>query len=237
LNSVELRDPRAVESARLDDPLAGAEGMRFGLESVQGAGPTLRTTEALFARPYQRAAELAGVGALVLPAPKGAARPWMIEPFATGLPRALLVPEAIVVPPEAAISAALSPRIDPRRTAVLEEGDPMPPTERPFSGRVRFESRRPAAVSLAADSPSPSILVLFDSYERGWQATVDGEPARLLRADGAFQGVRLSAGRHSIRLAYTPPLLREACGLAVVGLLGLWLAARRLPRRSAPASP
>ena len=218
--------------------------MRFGLESVQGAGPTVLRAEQIFAAPTERAAELGGVGALVLAPPRGDPRPYVVRPF-RGLPRLLLVPEAIVVPSRVAVAAILDRRVDPRRTAVLEngenggegegfEGQPLVPSagSPAFSGRVVLTESRSGFVAASAECGREAILVLFDTFERGWTATVDGSPASVLRADGAFLGLRLSPGRHAVRFQYSLPWLREGFGFLIVGAFGLVLAVRRLPRES-----
>ncbi len=45
-------------------------------------------------------------------------------------------------------------------------------------------------------------MVVRNSYDPGWSATVDGRPAPLLAADYLVQGVAVPAGRHEIRLVY-----------------------------------
>src|SRR5206468_12448150 len=107
------------------DALKGALGMRFGLEAVGGAGPGLARTEEVALRPSRRAFALAAAGAVVLSSTGPGGKPDeyvppRIEP-ADALPRAFLVPAAVVVNGDAAVAAALSPSIDPRRTVVLEE--------------------------------------------------------------------------------------------------------------------
>ena len=42
-------------------------------------------------------------------------------------------------------------------------------------------------------------------YDSGWQATVDGEPARITPVAGAFVALHLSEGRHEICLRYETP--------------------------------
>jgi hypothetical protein len=229
-------DDRSLRLAiRHFDPLKGARGLPFGLESISGAGPTLERTERLFSSPSARALALGGVACIVSsgPRPPGAASsdpaPLAIEPF-DGLPRAILVPEAVVVPPELAADVALSPRIDPRRTAVLEEGQPMAadPAWSDGEASVRAVEYRPGRVVLEARLPAPGVLVVFDAFESGWRASVDGAPAAVERADSAFQGVRLSAGAHRVDLTYRPPGLTEGFLLGAAGVLATILAAIRL---------
>ena len=226
-------DSRSVEVSRLTSTLSSATGMRFGLESVQGGGPPLERVQQVFWRPNDRSAALGSVGALVLPAPAGNAGPYSVARY-DGLPRLLLAEEAVVVPETAAVRATLEARLDPRRTAVLEEGDPLSAPERPGTKKARALERRPGYLRIATENQNDAVLVVLNSFERGWNATVDGESAPVLRADGAFQGVRLSPGRHEVLLRYVPPGLREGVGLALAGVLGLVLAMRRLPRGEVP---
>ena len=209
--------------------------MRWGLESVSGDGPTLKRTTDLFRVPGPRAAALGGVGAVLVSAPRPAqappteARTLAIEEVA-GLPRAILVPESVVVAPEDAVRATLSQRVDPLQTVVLEEGPALArdPGWSDAGASARLVRRAPGRVELDATLPAPGVLVLFDSWEAGWRASVDGVSAPVLRADAAFRGVRLTAGTHRVEFSYAPPGLPEGIGLGLAGVLGLLLAALRL---------
>jgi hypothetical protein len=48
----------------------------------------------------------------------------------------------------------------------------------------------------------PAMLVVAQSYYHRWEASVDGQPAKLWRANYAFQAVEVPAGRHEVRLSY-----------------------------------
>ena len=48
----------------------------------------------------------------------------------------------------------------------------------------------------------PALVVVRNSYDAGWSATVDGAPAPLLATDYLVQGVPVPAGTHEIRLVY-----------------------------------
>ena len=52
----------------------------------------------------------------------------------------------------------------------------------------------------------PKVLVVQIPYSTGWSATVDGQPAKLLRANTAFLGLELEPGSHTHR----PALLSDA---------------------------
>jgi hypothetical protein len=209
--------------------------MSYGLESVTGNGPSLRRWKLLFGERSVRLGQLAGVGALIVPrdspdvAPIGNPRRMLVQRF-PGFPRAIVVPEAVVVAPSRAIAATLDEALDPRSTAVLEEGSPLTSDPRwdPAKASVRLRSRAPGRVSVSATLPGDGVLVVFNSFEKGWQARVDGAPARVLAADAAFQGIRLPAGEHTVDLRYRPRGLAAGIVLGVVGLLGLIVVAARL---------
>jgi uncharacterized membrane protein YfhO len=66
------------------------------------------------------------------------------------------------------------------------------------------------------------------THARGWRATVDGEPARLLRADGRHRAVAIPPGRHTVRLKYEPPWLWPGVALTLLSVtIVLWISVRR----------
>jgi uncharacterized membrane protein YfhO len=46
--------------------------------------------------------------------------------------------------------------------------------------------------------------MLADPWFPGWQATVDGRPARMYRANGLVRAVPVPAGKHRVRFTYRP---------------------------------
>jgi hypothetical protein len=73
----------------------------------------------------------------------------------------------------------------------------------------------------------------------GWSATVDGRDAAIHPANGAFRGVRVPAGAHSVRFAYEPDsvlvgaIVSALAWLALVAALGT-IAVRTVGRRRRP---
>jgi hypothetical protein len=95
------------------------------------------------------------------------------------------------------------------------------------------------AVEVDASAPEGATLVLYDSYDPGWKATVDGQPADVVRADGLFRAVRLAPGRHHVSFVYRPASLVYGAvlsALAVALLLGLGIYARFVPNGGTTAS-
>jgi hypothetical protein len=221
-----LDDPEKLRLASRSEPLYGAIGMNFGFEMVAGAGPSPARWKALFFGVDSRKAALAGAGALVLPAASGFAA-WRFP----GLPRAIVAPEAVVVPHRRALEAILDPGLDPRRTALLEEGTPLKrnPEWNSRGASVRLLSRGAGRSKLAVDLPGEGILVVFDTFEKGWRAKVDGVSRPVVVADFAFQGIRIPAGKHEVELRYHPRGIAAGLATAVVGAFSLLLRVRGVP--------
>lgn len=131
---------------------------------------------------------------------------------------------------QAARDAALDAAFDPGRDVALE----VPGTADCRGGRVSRRVVSSDVVELDAELDGAGYLVARDSWARGWTATVDGEPAPVLRANGRHRAVALPAGRHQVVLRYKPPGLLPGAALTLLGLGGLaWLALRR-ERAEAP---
>ncbi|MDM7461745.1 MAG: YfhO family protein, partial [bacterium] len=75
-----------------------------------------------------------------------------------------------------------------------------------------------------------SWLLITDAWYPGWQATVNGESAPLLRANGAFRAVPVPAGEAIVEMRFLPRSVRIGAllsGLGVVQMGALALARRR----------
>jgi hypothetical protein len=70
-------------------------------------------------------------------------------------------------------------------------------------------------VRIRVDVPGPAMLVLTDSWDAGWAATVDGDPAEIIRAYHTFRAVRIPAGASDVVFAYKPT--ETLIGFALTG--------------------
>ena len=137
-------------------------------------------------------------------------------------PRATLVPTWRVTPSSsAALDAAIEPRFDPARVAVLETDPGI--TRRPHgvAGHAYYREPEPEDVRIDVDAPDPSILVVRNAWDEGWSATLDGRSVPLLRVDGFVQGVAVPEGRHRIRLSYREPAIGRGIALSALAWFGL----------------
>lgn len=118
-----------------------------------------------------------------------------------------------------ALALLQSPDFDPRREVVLAGGGPARPLASGWSGGVRVLRRGQNSLLFETETSAPGILVVVEAFHRDWRATVDGVPARVERANVAFRGVEVAAGRHTIELRYAPRSIPWAIGLGAAGLL------------------
>lgn len=114
--------------------------------------------------------------------------------------------------------------------------------------RIRWEEGTGATVQVLRDDPghitadvaatTDGHLLVADAIVRdGWTATVDGSPATITRAEGAFGAVQVPPGRHRVTLTYRPPGLvagAAVSGAASLAIVALLTAPRIRRRRRAP---
>jgi hypothetical protein len=151
------------------------------------------------------------------------------------LGRAFLVHQAVVANGDgAALALMQDASFDPAKQVVLEQGDPMGslPTGESVA---RVAQYAPERVEVEVETGSPGYLVLTDAWYPGWEATVDGEPVAIQRADLLFRAVAVGAGTHRVVFTFRPVSLCVGAGISLVGLAVLIVAALALykARRSA----
>lgn len=143
------------------------------------------------------------------------------------LPRAFAVPRARSVDERGAVEAVLDPTFDPRTEVLLDRDITVSPMAagKTFRGFCRIRERHADRVVVDAELTEPGFVVLLDGYSSGWEATIDGVPAPVYRANIAFRAVPVPAGGHRVTLTYRPVALRAGLtlsaltALVVIGLL------------------
>ncbi len=73
----------------------------------------------------------------------------------------------------------------------------------------------PSHVRLRVTRRLPGFLVIANTYDPGWKATLSGEDVPVLRANYAFQAIEIPPGTSEVELRYLPDSL----------VLGLWIGA------------
>jgi len=95
------------------------------------------------------------------------------------------------------------PDIDPRRTVLLEH-KPAGFSPNGATGKVRLARYYNTEIEIEVEAPEGGILVLNDVWHPWWRASVDGQPAEILRANVLFRAVVVPPGKHVVRFGFHP---------------------------------
>ncbi len=177
---------------------------------------------------------LSGGGPIAgLPPPERAGAA-LIHRNPAALPRARLMGRPVYADGEegaARAVAALGPAIRDR-VVVEDPSRPLPEGAGVF-GSARIDGEAPERVEVATEAAMASYLVLADTFDPGWSATVDGLPAPIRPAFVAFRAVYLPPGRHRVVFRYRPAGFTTGLAASAVGLAAAAILLAR-PRRVAP---
>ena len=158
-------------------------------------------------------------------------------------PRAYVVSAAVFPGDDDATLARLrSPEFVPNRQVALQPGPrpailPAPGPAASPARPARITQDLGNEVTVQAETAEAAVLVLTDTDYPGWQAWVDGRPARIYRANYAFRAVVLSPGRHEVVFRFQPRSLRIGAGVSLVAILGAFGTLFAFPGRRRPSVP
>jgi hypothetical protein len=150
---------------------------------------------------------------------------------------ARLVPEVVVADDAEALAFLRAPAFAPSRAASVAPGPGVhgvipapadsgsPPPTGGSADAVRVVERAPERWTLETSASAERLLLVTQAFFPGWEASVDGQTAPLVRADYLFQGIYVPAGAHRVELRYRPHsltiglLVSLAAALATAALL------------------
>jgi hypothetical protein len=160
---------------------------------------------------------------------------WTFRP--TAMPLVTAGQRAVFMDAGSAYAGLSGANLDLRGMVMLppEASGSISATQR-VAARVLKADFEPQSVSVQTEAPAATMVVISQSYYPAWQATIDGRPAKLWRANYAFQAIEVPAGRHAVRLVYFDKAFRLGCLLSALGLmtcLGLWMLAHFRGARAA----
>lgn len=256
-----------TQDERFWPALMNARGMLFGIPDSMGYSPIqlsrywsyIRATNqlpvfynaAVLQEPSLSDMRLLGVRYLIVPnnvRPVIDAEPVLKEEGFTlyavdgGQSRVSVVPDWTVLPdPANALARVLERDFNPGETAVVEQDPGIEPTAGEWPGTSTYSEVSPEDVRISVSADAPSLVVVRNTWEEGWSATVDGVPAPVLRANWFMQAVPVDTGQHEVRLTYREPAIARGMAMSSV-VWGGWLmalvlsalAARRRRRRELP---
>ncbi len=175
----------------------------------------------------------------MIPDPQGE---YALIEFTGALPRAKLYSQwQVSTNSDSTLKTLADPAFNPATTVVLEQGEavPNPSTNAVDPGTVTIEKYEPKHIVLKANANAASILLLNDGDNPNWHAFVDGQPAKILRANYLMRAVALQPGQHTVEFKFEPSrrTLYVSTAAVVLGvlLLGFLLVAPK--RVETPVAP
>ena len=162
--------------------------------------------------------------------------------------RAFLVDRAVRIDDsERALRRFVAPDFDPRGEVIVDDAAHAERGRAPVAepapggaGAVQWQTDAPDELRLEVRSDRPAWLVVLDSWDPGWSASVNGHPADVVRADANFRAVRVPAGTSTVSMSYLPPGLVSGAVVSgvTVALIAVGLVVpplRRYARRRSTA--
>lgn len=120
--------------------------------------------------------------------------------------------------------------VQPAETAVVDakfkdQLDGVTQCYKDSSSVIRLESYEPNRLVYKTSSPQAGVAVFSEIYYPGWQATIDGEPADIARANYILRAMNVPAGEHTIEMWFDPQSLHVTETIAYVALALLLIGA------------
>jgi hypothetical protein len=141
-------------------------------------------------------------------------------------PPAWVAPVIVKAPDDAVLSTVLDLRFDPGTAALFDTSAAVNAVQvkqlpAPLDIRAKVTRYDPGHITVQLDEPAPagSALVVSENYYPGWEASVDGKPATIGRADFTLIGVELPAGGRNIDLTYESAIYERGRAITVVAFL------------------
>lgn len=119
-----------------------------------------------------------------------------------------------------------------RQVHLIGPGDcpplPLPPASHDIGSIVQSVemTQSPNQVTIQVQTTTGGLVYIPRTDYPGWQAFVDGKPARILRANLAFMAVEVPAGANAVRLEYRPWWLLPGTFISLLSLLLLLIVFR-----------
>ena len=144
--------------------------------------------------------------------------------FNAVLPRAFFVHEYSLIKDRNTIFSTLNnPEFDLTKVVILETLPNPPPKKSEQPGRIRIQDISTDEFIVEAELTSPAILVITDSYSKGWRANPLPGSAQsnyqLIPADYIIRAIPLAKGHHRIQVEYAPVAFRIGKWISIIALI------------------
>jgi len=155
------------------------------------------------------------------------------------LPRVFLVGQAQVADDATVLRRIFDPAVIAGSTAWLAPDSGVEavvgPADAP-AGTCALDSYANNRLQATCQVQRPALAVFVEQYDKGWRATLDGQPAPIARANLIMRAVAVGPGEHRITMEFGTPGLRAGALLTLLSLVLLLvlLLLRRQPKIPKP---
>jgi hypothetical protein len=161
--------------------------------------------------------------------------PFALIEFTNALPRAKLYTQwSVMTNSVETLTRLAAPDFRPESEIILADEIPAPAAGAAASdAKVEYTSYGPKHFTQRTTSSAPGVLLVNDRHHPDWKVTIDGQPAKLLRANFIVRAVQVPAGQHTIEWRFEPkttPLYVTVSALVVGALLCALVAFLSRPR-------
>lgn len=135
------------------------------------------------------------------------------------LPRAWVVHNVIPVDSEGALRIAIqNPQLNLQESAVMLGAAPV---LEQCNAVESVSHARPTTdrIILKVNLQCRGLVIVSDTFYPGWVASIDGHPATILEAYGAFRAVVTESGPHTIEMNYRPRSIYLGAALTLIGIV------------------
>ncbi|HUI30966.1 MAG TPA: YfhO family protein [Candidatus Acidoferrales bacterium] len=159
------------------------------------------------------------------------------------LPRAFFVNNCKVASALTTLQSLRDGTFDPSKTVYLQT-DPHIQIDAPGTdARVRFSDYELQSMAMQVNATGNNFLVLSEIYyPKGWEATIDGEPAEIYQSDYFLRGILIPRGNHTVSLVFHPTIYYAGRSVSLVtnivlvlGLVGTGFTLLLRKRKKTPA--
>ncbi len=96
-----------------------------------------------------------------------------------------------------------------------------------MGGEARVAVRSPGFWAIDVNAPRAGKLVVAETWDAGWSATLNGKPVALEQLLGILQGVAVGPGPGRVELRYHPDGFAAGATLSLLGLAAVGLGTLR----------
>ena len=94
------------------------------------------------------------------------------------------------------------------------------PTIADSASTIRLTDYDSDFLSYAVDAKKEELALFSEIYyPKGWQITIDGQPAKMLRANYTLRALRIPAGQHRVEFRFDPQSIKVTDGIAYTALI------------------